>query len=328
MTLSRALPVALVAGVVLGLGAVALTGVPVAAFPTKPVTLIVPFKAGSAPDTTFRVLAELAEKDLGQKLVILNRPGPGGTIGVSEVIQSPPDGHTIGMAALAVVVLQPLFQDLPYKGADDLTLIAQANEAPTALAVNANAAWRTLDELLAEARKRPGQVSVGLGGGLRTILHVQLALLEKQAGVKFNAIPFEAGAQLPALLGGSIEAAIGQTVLFSPQVKAGKIRPLAQFGSKRQKGYEEVPTAKERGFDITILPYEFVIAPRGVPRPAAEKLTGVFKKAVESQAFREYADRRGLEVRYLAPAELAERLRADAKMLRQLVDELGWAKKK
>jgi tripartite-type tricarboxylate transporter receptor subunit TctC len=328
MTVHRTIRPALVAGLVLALGAVAVSSGPAAAFPTKPVTLIVPFKAGSAPDTTFRVLAELAEKDLGQKIVILNRPGPGGTIGVSEVVQATPDGHTIGMAALAVVALQPAFQDLPYKGADDMTLVAQAGEAPTALAVNANAPWRTLDELLAEARKRPGQISVGLGGGLHTILHVQLALLEKQAGVKFNPIPFDAGAQLPALLGGSIQAAIGQTVLFSPQVKAGKIRPLAQFGARRQKGFEEVPTFKERGFDITMLPYEFVIAPRGVPPAAVEKLTGVFKKAVESPAFREYGDKRGLEVRYLAPAALTERLRADTKMLRQLVEELGWTKKK
>lgn len=328
MTRRSAIRLAVIGGLLLAFAPLAATTCPAAGYPTKPVTLIVPFKAGSAPDTTFRVLAELAEKDLGQKIVILNRPGPGGTIGVSEVLQSAPDGYTIGMAALAVIVLQPLFQDLPYKGPDDMTLIAQASEAPTALAVNANAPWRTLDEFLGDARKRPGQVTIGLGGGLHTILHVQAAHLEKQAGVKFNVVPFDAGAQLPALLGGSIEAAIGQTVLFSPQVKAGKIRPLAQFGARRQKGYEEVPTLKERGFDIAVLPYEFVIAPKGVPRPVVEKLTGAFKKAVESPTFREYADRRGLEVRYLGPAELAERLQADAKVLRQIVEEFGWTQKK
>lgn len=317
-----------IGGLLLTFAALVVTSGTAAGYPTKPVTLIVPFKAGSAPDTTFRVLADLAEKDFGQKIVILNRPGPGGTIGVSEVLQSAPDGYTIGMAALAVVVLQPLFQDLPYKGPEDMTLITLASEAPTVLAVNANAPWRTLDEFLVDARKRPGQVTIGLGGGLHTILHVQVTDLEKRAGVKFNVVPFDAGAQLPALLGGIIEAAIGQTVLFAPQVKAGKIRPLGQFGARRQKGYEEVPTLKERGFDITVLPYEFVMAPKRVPRPVVEKLTAVFKKAVESQAFGEYADRRGLEVRYLGPAELTERLRADAKMLRQAVEEFGWTKKK
>ncbi len=316
------------ARLLLSLAALVAIAGPAAAYPTKPVTLVVPFKAGSAPDTTFRVLAEIAEKDLGAKIVIVNRPGPGGTIGVSEVLQSAPDGYTIGMAALAGVVLQPLFQDLPYKGPDDMTLIAQVNEAPTAVAVGANAPWRTLEELLAEARKRPGQVTVGLGAGLHTILHVQLALLEKATGVKFSPIPFEAGAQLPALLGGSIDVAIGQTVLLSPQLKAGKVRALAQSGLKRQKGWEEVPTFKDRGFDITIVPYEFVIAPRGVPRPAIEKLTAVFKRATESAAFKEFADRRGLEVRYLGAVELRERLLADGKVLRQVVEDFGWPKKK
>lgn len=132
------LRVAFGAWLLLSLALLAVERPPAAAYPTKPITLVIPFKAGSAPDTTFRVLAELAEKDLGQRLVILNRPGPGGTIGTSEVIQAAPDGYTIGMAAVAVVVLQPLLQDLPYKGPDDMTLIAQTNEAPTELAVNAD----------------------------------------------------------------------------------------------------------------------------------------------------------------------------------------------
>jgi tripartite-type tricarboxylate transporter receptor subunit TctC len=317
-----------VAGLLLSFAGLLATPGPAASYPTKPVTLIMPFKAGSAPDTTFRVLAELVEKDLGGKVVVVNRPGPGGTIGVSEVLQAAPDGHTIGMAGTGVVLLQPLMQDLPFKGPDDMTLVAHTNAAPTALAVNANSPWRTLDELLVEARKRSGQLSIGLGGGLHTVLHVELALLEKHAGVKFNAVPFDAGAQLPALLGGSIDAAIGQTVLLSPQLKAGKVRALAQVGRERARGWEAVPTLKDLGYDISAIPYEFVIAPKGTPKPVVDKLAGAFKKATESAAFREYGDKRGLEIRYLGPTELAERLRADARVYRQVAEELGWAKKK
>jgi len=317
-----------VTGWLLALAVLMATTSPAASYPTKPVTLIVPFKAGSAPDTTFRVLAELVEKDLGQKVVVLNRPGPGGTIGVSEVLQAAPDGHTIGMAGTGVVLLQPLMQDIPYKGPDDMTLIAYTNAAPTALAVNASSPWRTLDELLAEARKRPGQLSVGLGGGLHTVLHVELALLEKHAGVKFNAVPFDAGAQLPALLGGSIDAAIGQTVLLSPHLKAAKVRALAQVGARRARGWDVVPTLKDLGYDVTVIPYEFVIAPKGTPKPVVEKLATAFRKATESAAFREYGDKRGLEIGHLGPTELAERLRADARVYRQVAEELGWVKKK
>lgn len=298
------------------------------AYPTKPVMLIVPFGAGSAPDTTMRILAEQAGKDLGQQLVILNRPGAGGTIGVRAVVQAAPDGYTIGMAAVAVLTLQPLMMDALYEGHDDVTLLVQTNEAPTALAVNAASPWRTLDEFLAEGRKRPEQVSVGLGGGLHTVLHVQLALLARSADVRFNAVPFGAGAQLPALLGGVVDAVIGQTVLFAPHVKAGKLRVLAQVAPARLKGYEDVPTFRELGHAVTLIPYEFLIAPKGTPPVIVERLVTAFKKAVESAAFRDYADRGGLLVRYLGPQELAERLRTDAKRNRQVVEEFGWAKKK
>lgn len=295
------------------------------AYPTKPVTLVVPFNAGSAPDTTFRVLAEESEKVLGQKVVILNRPGPGGTIGVAEVARAAPDGYTIGMAAVAILALQPLLQELPFKGPGDVALVAQTNEAPMALAVSAESAWRKLDEFLAEAKRRPGEVSIGLGGGFHTILHVELALLEKSAGVRFNVVPFNAGAQLPAVLGGTISSGLGQTALFAPHVRSGKLRLLGQFGETR---VADAPTFKEQGHDITVIPYEFVIAPKATPAPVLERLAAAFRGAVESPAFRDYAQKRGLIVSYLGPAELARRLEADARLYRQVVEEFGWAKKK
>lgn len=294
-------------------------------YPTKPVTLVVPFNAGSAPDTTFRVLAEQVEKALGQKVVILNRPGPGGTVGVAEVAGAAPDGYTIGMAAVAILALQPLLQDLPFKGPHDVALVAQTNEAPMALAVSADSPWQKLDDLLAEAKRRPGQLSVGLGGGFHTILHVELALLEKSAGVSFNAVPFNAGAQLPALLGGTVNSGLGQTALFAPHVRSGKLRLLGQFGATR---VADVPTFKEQGHDVTVIPYEFVIAPKATPGPVVERLAAAFRGAVESEAFRGYAQKRGLIVSYLGPADLARRLSADARLYRQVVEELGWTKKK
>lgn len=298
------------------------------AYPTKPVTLVVPFGAGSAPDTTYRVLAAEAEKDLGQNLVILNRPGAGGTIGVRSVAQAAPDGYTIGMAAVAVLLLQPLVIAAVNPGHEDITPIVQTNEAPIALAVNAGSPWRSLDEFLAEGRRRPGEVSIGLGGGLHTVLHVQLALLEKSAGVRFNAVPYGAGAQFPALLGGIIDAASAQTALIAPHVKAGKLRALAQVAPQRVKGYEDVPTLRELGHDVSLIAYEFVIAPKGTPTAVVERLVVAFRKAVESDLFREYADQGGLLIRYLGPRDLTERLRTDAKHYRKVVDEFGWAKKR
>lgn len=297
-----------------------------AEYPTKPIMLIVPFGAGSAPDTTFRILAGQAEKDLAQKVVILNRPGAGGTIGARAVALAAPDGYTIGMSAVAILVLQPLLKDLPYEGPDDFTLVVQTNEAPTALAVNFDSPWRKLNDFLAEARRREGQVSVGLGGGLYSVLHVALALLEKSAGVRFNVVPFEGNAHLTALLGGFVDAAVAQTGLFGQHVKAGKMRVLGQFGSTRVKGYEDVPTFNEQGHAVTLIPYEFIIAPKGTPPAVVDRLAAAFKKAVEGQVFRDYADNRGLLVSYLGSQELSERLREDARLYRQIVKDLGWAK--
>ncbi|MFN0160037.1 MAG: tripartite tricarboxylate transporter substrate binding protein [Burkholderiales bacterium] len=298
------------------------------AYPTKPITLVIPFNAGSAPDTTYRILAAEAEKELGQKFVVHNRPGAGGTIGVKSVAQAAPDGYTIGMAAVAILLLQPLVIDATNPGPDDVMPLVQSNEAPVALAVNAGSPWRTMNDLLAEARKRPGEVSVGIGGGPHNILHVQVALLEKSAGVRFNAIPYGAGQQFPALLGGVIDFASAQTALINQHVKAGKLRALAQVAPERVKGLEDVPTLKELGHNVTQNAYEFLFAPKGIPPAALERLAGAFRKAVESDTFRDYGNRTGLIILYLGPKELAERLRADSKTYRQVVDEFGWAKKK
>ena len=141
-------------------------------YPTKPVNLIVPMAAGGGPDATFRMLSSEAEKELGKKVVIINRPGPGGAAGVAETILSKPDGYTIGMCAVAMVTIQPLLKDLPYKGPEDLLPLVQSNEAPMVLYVKADSPLKTLKDLVDEAKKRPGQVSVGIVGGNYNIPHV------------------------------------------------------------------------------------------------------------------------------------------------------------
>ena len=298
------------------------------AYPTKPVTLIVPLAAGGAPDATFRLLSSEAEKDLGRKIVVVNRPGPGGATGVAETIISKPDGYTIGMCAVAMVTIQPLLQDLPFKSPDDLIALVQTNEAPTLIYVKDDSPFKSLKDLIEEAKKRPGQISVGVAGAPYNLLHMQLVLLEKLAGVKFNFVPYGSADHIPAVLGRTVDVGIGQVALLTQHIKAGSTRTLGVFGSKRAKRLEDIPIVKELGYDITDIPYEFVMAPKGIPQEAAEKLIAAFTKAAKSQTFQDYADKTGLEISYAAAEELTRKLRADAERYKKIVDELGWAKKK
>lgn len=298
------------------------------AYPTKAINMIIPLAAGSAPDATFRLLASEAEKDLGQKIVIINRVGPGGTTGVAETLQSKPDGYTIGMCAVAMVTVQQHMQDVPYKGPDDLTPIVQVDEAYTVLYVKADSPFKSLKDVLDEAKKRAEKVTIAVAGGPYNILHIELVLLEKLAGVKFNLVPYDAAQHITAVLGGTVEAGIGQVALLSQHVKAGTMRGLTVFGSKRAKGMEDIAIAKELGYDITDVPYEFVMGPKGLPKEVVDKLVPAFTKAAKSQAFIDYCDKSGL-VYAVEPADvLMKKLQNDDIRYKALIDELGWAKKK
>jgi tripartite-type tricarboxylate transporter receptor subunit TctC len=298
-----------------------------AEFPTRPVSLIVPMAAGGGPDATFRMLSSEAEKELGKKIVIVNRPGPGGAAGVSETILSKPDGYTIGMCAVAMVTIQPLLKDLPYKGPEDMLPLVQSNEAPMVLYVKADSPLKSFKDFVDEAKKRPGQVSVGIVGGNYNIPHVTLVMLEKKAEIKLNLIPYGSADHVTAVLGGTIEASMGQVAVMSQHIKAGTVRGLSVFAGRRSGRLGDIPIISEFGYDITDIAYEFVFAPKGIPKGAIDKLTAAYTKAAKSQTFQEYADKTGIFASYAGPDELAKKLRADAARYKAVVQELGWKAK-
>ncbi|MHB1416155.1 MAG: tripartite tricarboxylate transporter substrate binding protein [Chloroflexota bacterium] len=296
------------------------------AFPTKPVTLIVPFDAGGGPDTTFRVLAEEAGKALGQKVVVVNRPGGAGTVGVTELIQSKPDGYTVSMCPVAVLNVQPLLQDVPYKGPGDVLPLVASNEAPMVLYVKADSPFKTLKDLVDEAKKRPGKVTIGNVGGNYNVPHADLILLQKEAGIQVKIVPYGSSDHLPAVLGGTIEASTGQVAMMSQHIKAGTVRALGVFYPNRVTSLPDVPTFKEQGYDVSLAPYEFVIAPKGLTPEVKGKLVDAFTTAAKSQAFKDYIDKQGAILAYVGPDDLAKKLAADADKYKQLVEEAGWQK--
>lgn len=177
-------------------------------YPTREITFIMPFESGSAPDSTFRQLSKIAEEELGQPLVINNRPGGGGTVGVSEVVSAQPDGYTIGMSPVATLTIQPLLQDTAFEGPGDVQPIIQTNAAPMVLFVNADSGIETIEDYVNQAKENPSSIKIGMGGGEHTIIDVEVEQLMREADIELKKVAYGAGEQVLAVVNGTIESAI------------------------------------------------------------------------------------------------------------------------
>ena len=151
-------------------------------------------------------------------------------------------------------------------------------------------------------------MSVGIVGGNYNIPHVTLVMLEKKAGIKLNLVPYGSADHVPAVLGGTIEASMGQVAVMSQHIKAGTVRGLSVFAGRRSGRLADIPIVKELGYDILDIPYEFVFAPKGIPKEAISKLTVAYTKAAKSQTFQDYADKTGIFASYAGPEELTKKL--------------------
>ncbi len=314
-------------GTLAGLGALAVAGGTACQrgggrFPEKPITMIMPLEPGTASDVNFRVLAEEAKKSFGQNVVVVNRPGANGGVALPELMQAKPDGYTISMGAVGMLTLQPLVADLPFKGPGDFLPIIQTWEAPPVLFVSSEAPWRTLQEFLDAARATPNGLRAASGQRFN-IFHYQIERLGELAGVPLTMVPVGGGQQVPSVLGGTVEAGVDQPTLVIQNVQAGKLRILAVFANERLPGLD-APTAKEQGFDITQNPYEFVLAPKGLPREVQDTLHDGFKAALESPTVQEHARSRQLVVKYLNGPDTAKRLEADAEAFGALAKSRNW----
>jgi tripartite-type tricarboxylate transporter receptor subunit TctC len=195
------------------------------------------------------------------------------------------------------------------------------------LYVKADSPLKAFKDFIDEAKKRPGQVPVGIVGGNYNIPHVQLVMLEKKAGIKLNLVPYGSADHVTAVLGGTLEASMGQVAVMTQHIQAGTVRALSVFAGRRVNRLADIPIVKELGYDITDIPYEFVFAPKGTPKIAIDKLTAAYTKAAKSQTFQDYADKTGIFASFAGPDELAKKLRADAERYKAIVQELGWKTK-
>jgi len=258
-----------------------------AKFPTKAVTMIIPWPAGGASDLAARLLAKHAEAALGQGIIPENREGSNGAIGWDELKRAKPDGYTVGLVTFDILTNQALGQStVKY---DDLDYLLQFTAQPLGIIVRGDSPYKTLDDLINAAKEKSGELKMGttpLGG----VYHQALALFENEAGVKFNVVPFKGSPDInAAALGGHLDAQVNTLTLADQYFKDGTLRLLAVFSEKRLERYSDVPTMKEMGYDIVYESFRGIGIPKGVPEDVKKILTDAFVKAYESKEFQDAA---------------------------------------
>ncbi len=270
-------------------------------YPSKPITLIIPFPAGGATDLQGRVLAKLASQKLGQPVVTVNRPGASGTIGPAWMIQNTkPDGYTISITG-AALFMQPHITKVNFDPLTDFSYISAVALYGTGLVVNTDAKWKTLTDLVKDAKSRPGEISwgsAGASGGGRIIMET----LQDVAKVKFSYIPFKGGTeQFMSVAGGTLDVAADPG--FAPVVKTGKVRLLSVFGDSRLKNWPDVPTAKEVGIDMNYRAAWGVIGHKDLPPAIVKKWDETIREVMKDPEFKRAIEDNDFELFYLNSAD-------------------------
>ena len=296
------------------------------AFPSKPLTLIVPFPPGGLADIVARPVAEALGRDLGQAVVIENKPGAGGGIGMGAAAKARPDGHTLLMALSSLTVIpeaDALVGRPPLFALSDLRAMARYTADPTVLVVRADAPWKTAQDFIEDARKRPGAIPYGSSGNYGT-MHVPMEILAQTAGVSFNHIPFTgAGPAVVALLGGQIDAVSSGPATVLQHIKAGKLRALAHWGQGRLETLPEVPSLKDLGFNAEYAQWSGLFIPSATPEPVAQRLRAAARVAAQDAKVREVIQNAGSPILYQDSPDFEKYVQADARRMSEVVRRIG-----
>ncbi|MEO5700704.1 MAG: tripartite tricarboxylate transporter substrate binding protein [Casimicrobiaceae bacterium] len=295
-------------------------------YPAKPITMVVPFPPGGVADIVARPTAEVMSRVLKQPVVIENKPGAGGGIGMGIVAKAKPDGYTLLMALSSISIIPEADKVLgrpPMFLLDQFTPIARLTADPTVLAVRAEAPWKTVEEFVADAKKRPGAISYGSSGNYGT-MHIPMEMLAQKAGIKLLHVPYTGGGPaVIALLGGNVDAlSTGPSTVIS-HVKAGKVRVLASWGDKRLAALPGVPTLVESGYDAVFFQWAGLFAPAGTPEPIVARLREAARAVSSDPTFVGAMATVQTPVQYMDAPELARFWEADARKLADVVHRVG-----
>jgi tripartite-type tricarboxylate transporter receptor subunit TctC len=289
-------------------------------YPDKPITFICPWPAGGTADMTMRALCTAAARTLGQTLVVENRAGASGMLGLRALASAKPDGYTIGQIPISVARFSQL-GTVPVDPLKDLSYIARTSGQTFGIVVRAEAPWKTLKEFVAAAKASPGKITYG-SAGIGGATHVGMEEFALAAGVQFNHIPYKGGAPaMQDLLGGQIDA-LADSSAWAPHVKAGKLRLLATWGEKRTQDFPEVPTLKEQGFDVVVDAPNGIGAPKGLDPAVEKRLREAFKLAAASPEFTAACDKIDAPLMYLDGPDYEKYVAATYRKETMLIERL------
>ena len=297
-----------------------------AAYPTKPITMIVPFPPGGLADIVGRPVAEAMGRDLGQPVVIENKGGAGGGIGMAQVAKSAPDGYTILMALSSYSVLPEadlLLGRQQMYAYNALRPIARITADPTVLAVRADAPWKTVKDFVEDARKRPGAINFGSSGNYGT-MHVPMEILKQVANVRMTHIPYTgAGPAVVALLGGQVDAVASGPATVLQQVKAGKLRVLAHWGNARLETMPDVPSLKQSGYNAEYAQWSGVFVPANTPEPVVQRLRAAARAAANDPKVKDVIMNAGSPVLYQDTPDFEKYVQGDVQRMHDIVKKIG-----
>jgi tripartite-type tricarboxylate transporter receptor subunit TctC len=298
-------------------------------FPSKEIHLIVPWNAGGSNDISARALAQLAAED-GVKVIVENVPGATGAIGLTKVANAEPDGYTIGMGTSSTLSL--IAQGLTPLRNEQFAPIGRVTTDPLILLVPAKGEYSTLESFLAHVKANPGKVSIGIPG-TNNLNHIFAVMTGRAAGVETLPVPYTGGSKVIAdLAGKQIEAGVLKPSESKAQIDGGLVRPIAVFGNERIKSLPDVPTFKEKGYNVfpygPLVQMAYIVAPAATPPAIREKLTAIFNKGIQSAKFKATSEAGGAVVDNLTGAALAREIDSVQKSLNEVAKKVFVAEKK
>jgi putative tricarboxylic transport membrane protein len=293
-------------------------------FPRKgPLEITVLFPAGTSADVTARMLGEGMSKALGQRVLVVNRPGAGGAIGYTHVASQKPDGYSLVWNSNSIsTTYHSGLLPFDYQAFDAVARVLV--ESPV-IAVRADSRWKSLNDLIAEAKAKPRIISVG-HSGIGSHTHISLAALFYAAGAEVNEVPFGAAQVVPSLIGGHVDALVQLPAALSGPVKQGQVRLLAALIPSRDPALPDIPTAREQGFDVSLEAWRGIAVPRGTPRSTVLMLESAVRETAASAEFQKASEHLGVRPAFMPAAQFSALIAQEDAALARLMERIGLKK--
>jgi tripartite-type tricarboxylate transporter receptor subunit TctC len=294
------------------------------AFPQRgPLEITVLFPAGSSADVTARMLADGMTRYLGQRVLVVNRPGAGGAIGYKYVAAQKPDGYSLVWNSNSISTTYHSGQlQFDYQAFD---AVARVLSESVVVAVRTDAPWRTLNDLIADAKAKPKEISVG-HSGIGSHTHISAAALFRASGVEVNEVPFAAAQVVPSLVGGHVNAIVQFPAALAAPMKQGQLRLLVALTQSRDPAWPEVPTARELGFEVALDAWRGIAVPRGTPRQVITALESAIRRTVDSMEFLRASENLGVRPAFLPAEEFSALVAKEDAELSRLMQTIGLKK--